>query len=86
MPLIQCPDCNKQISDRAPVCPHCGAPNAASGSGPLSSLKQSITPETTKTGIAALLTWLLLPGVMRAILALVAIIVMGYFLVHGSPP
>ena len=85
MPLIQCPDCNKQISDRAPTCPHCGAPNADTESRP-SSLKQSITPETAKTGIAALLTWLLLPSVIRAILALAAIIMMGYFLVHASPP
>ena len=27
MPLITCPDCNKQISDRAPTCPNCGAPH-----------------------------------------------------------
>ena len=24
MPLISCPDCEKQISDAAPVCVHCG--------------------------------------------------------------
>ena len=24
MPLIQCPDCNKEMSDRANVCPSCG--------------------------------------------------------------
>lgn len=29
MPLIQCPDCKKDISDIAPSCPHCGRPNAA---------------------------------------------------------
>jgi len=26
MPLIECPDCKKQISDIAPACPHCGRP------------------------------------------------------------
>jgi hypothetical protein len=26
MALIQCPECKQQISDQAPVCPHCGAP------------------------------------------------------------
>jgi predicted amidophosphoribosyltransferase len=26
MPLIQCPDCKKEISDQAPVCPNCGRP------------------------------------------------------------
>lgn len=29
MPLIQCPDCKKDISDIAPSCPHCGRPNTA---------------------------------------------------------
>ena len=28
MPLIQCPDCHKAISDRAPTCPNCGYPIA----------------------------------------------------------
>ena len=27
MALINCPDCNKEISDLAPACPHCGRPN-----------------------------------------------------------
>lgn len=26
MPLIHCPDCNKEISDSAISCPHCGLP------------------------------------------------------------
>lgn len=26
MALITCPDCQKQISDQAPACPHCGRP------------------------------------------------------------
>ena len=26
MPLIECPDCKKQISDAAPTCPGCGRP------------------------------------------------------------
>lgn len=26
MALIACPECGKQISDKAPTCPHCGAP------------------------------------------------------------
>ena len=28
MPLIQCPDCGKQISSRASSCPNCGCPSA----------------------------------------------------------
>jgi hypothetical protein len=26
MPLIECPDCKKQVSDAAPTCPGCGRP------------------------------------------------------------
>lgn len=26
MALINCPECGKEISDRAKACPHCGAP------------------------------------------------------------
>lgn len=29
MALINCPDCNKEISDKAPTCPGCGAPIGA---------------------------------------------------------
>ena len=29
MSLIQCPDCNKDVSDAAPACPNCGRPIAA---------------------------------------------------------
>lgn len=28
MALISCPDCNKQVSDKAPACPQCGSPIA----------------------------------------------------------
>ena len=28
MALINCPECNKQISDKATACPHCGNPIA----------------------------------------------------------
>lgn len=26
MPLISCPDCEREVSDRAPTCPSCGCP------------------------------------------------------------
>lgn len=29
MALITCPDCSREVSDRAPACPHCGAPIAS---------------------------------------------------------
>ena len=41
--LINCPDCNKEISPRATACPHCGAPNetAETGSTPVSTENQN---------------------------------------------
>lgn len=29
MALINCPECNAEVSDKAPTCPRCGAPVAA---------------------------------------------------------
>lgn len=29
MALIKCPECSKDVSDKAPACPNCGAPIAA---------------------------------------------------------
>ena len=31
MALISCPECKRQISDRAAACPHCGYPSPAKG-------------------------------------------------------
>src|ERR1035437_5087346 len=31
MPLVTCPDCGNQVSDRAPACPKCGGPIARQG-------------------------------------------------------
>ena len=28
MPIMNCPDCQKEMSDSAPACPNCGKPNA----------------------------------------------------------
>ena len=38
MALIECYECSKEISDKAPVCPQCGAP------------KSTPKPTKTKTG------------------------------------
>ncbi|WP_206046916.1 zinc ribbon domain-containing protein [Mangrovimicrobium sediminis] len=34
MALINCPECDKEVSDKAPACPNCGAPIAKSEAKP----------------------------------------------------
>jgi hypothetical protein len=34
MPLIECPECGKQVSDKAPSCPNCGVPIAQQAPAP----------------------------------------------------
>ncbi|MGB9430190.1 MAG: zinc ribbon domain-containing protein [Gammaproteobacteria bacterium] len=29
MSLIKCPECNEEVSEQAPACPHCGKPKPA---------------------------------------------------------
>jgi hypothetical protein len=29
MPLVRCPDCRREVSERAESCPHCGSPMRA---------------------------------------------------------
>lgn len=43
MALINCPDCNNQVSSSAPSCPKCGAPIAAA---PLNEKKGNYIPYT----------------------------------------
>ena len=31
MALIKCPECGKEISDKAGACPHCGCPIGSTG-------------------------------------------------------
>ena len=56
MALVKCEECGQTVSDKASVCPHCGAPagnNAVVGSffGHLFAL-----------GVAGLLSWFVLAG------------------------
>lgn len=46
MSIINCPECNKKISDQAPTCPECGYPMAAN-QGPVSHSRKVITIEKT---------------------------------------
>ena len=59
MPLVTCPDCQKDVSDRAPACIHCGRPLRAAAAEP-----QAVRAATGASGgnvLAALLS-LFVPG------------------------
>lgn len=46
MPLTDCPDCGKSISDSAPACPNCGRPNSST----IEASKPAIAPPVSQTG------------------------------------
>ena len=46
MPVIACPDCGKDVSTLAPVCPHCGRPSPA-GTTPMPATAPSPVKEET---------------------------------------
>lgn len=46
MALRNCPDCGKQISDRAAACPNCGAPPVADESATTPQLVQQVVTPT----------------------------------------
>ena len=56
MPLVTCPDCGKEVSDRAPGCPNCGAPIASTGAS-----TTGLRPQRWIPGVAAVLS-LVIPG------------------------
>lgn len=45
MALITCPDCGREVSDRAPACPSCGAPIAPPPVPPPASPQRVVTSE-----------------------------------------
>lgn len=46
MPVIACPDCGRDVSTLAPVCPHCGRPSPA-GTMPIAPSAAAIPKEET---------------------------------------
>jgi hypothetical protein len=47
MALAPCPECGREISDRAPACPHCGCPRAARDAS------RAIAPRTERIPVVA---------------------------------
>ncbi len=47
MALIQCPECQNQVSDKAPACPKCGAPIGSQPASPVEAAPKRRTSLTT---------------------------------------
>jgi hypothetical protein len=47
MALINCPECRREVSDKAPMCPNCGAPIASPAAAP-PTMFASMQPEPSK--------------------------------------
>ena len=48
MALVQCPDCEKQVSTSAVACPHCGAPIAGAQEAKAAGTPLTTTQSTSK--------------------------------------
>lgn len=65
MAIIKCPECQQDVSDRAPVCPHCGFPlEAEKESEPETTIVQKSTAQISKKTI----------GIVFAVVAVIGII------------
>jgi len=51
MALIQCYECSREISDKAPVCPHCGAPSISQAK--VQDVKEQFATQPAKSEVRA---------------------------------
>lgn len=72
MAIIKCPECQQDVSDRAPVCPHCGFPLES---------EKKIEPETT---IAQKITAQIPRKTIWIVLAVVAVIGIIFFSISNA--
>jgi uncharacterized membrane protein YdbT with pleckstrin-like domain len=71
MPVIACPDCGRDVSTLAPVCPHCGRPSPA-GTAPMPpATTQQMKEETLWQGTPS---WATLAGKIVLMLLIVIVV------------
>lgn len=85
MALMKCPECTREISDKAPACPHCGYPIAAAAQGG-PAIHGGNAADIARTGGKVATTWLLagqLHWLVRGLVAIVAFAGLFLFLAFG---
>ena len=68
MALVTCPDCKREVSDQAPVCPGCGRPMKPVSSSPPESDRDAVRRSVGRT-MVAIGTICVLGGLVYAIAA-----------------
>lgn len=72
MALINCPECNKEVSDRAPTCPGCGTPIATDKESAGSGVQQLTTTQGTSKSLK-----------LQSVLAMI-LLCAGIFMIYGQ--
>lgn len=86
MALMKCPECAREVSDKAPACPNCGHPIAASVQGG-SAIHGGNAADLAKTGGKVATAWLLagqVHWIVRGLVAAIAIVCLFLFLAFSG--
>lgn len=86
MALIPCPECKREVSDKAPACPGCGHP-IAMAAVPGGGLRGDHVADMTKTAGKVAGLWLAVgavPWIARLIFGIVAVLALFGFLAYSS--
>lgn len=80
MALMKGPECTREVSDKAPMCPGCGYPIAAPAQGGRA-INGANAADIARTGGKVATTWLLAGQVHWIVRGLVAVVMIaGFFL------
>lgn len=85
MALMKCPECAREVSDKAPACPSCGHPIASPVPNGRA-IHGGNAADIAKTGGKVATTWLLagqVHWIVRGLVAIVAFIGLFLFLAYG---